>query len=62
MIYIASLNDRLIHSLLYLNEYYGIAQNPDTKDFMIIMKYYKFDLRDYISKSNDFYSIEWDKN
>ena len=25
------------------------------------MKYYKFDLRGYISKSNDFYSIAWDK-
>ena len=47
MVYIASLNDRLIHSLLYLNEYYGITQNPDTKDFIIIMKYYKSDLRNY---------------
>ena len=64
MIYIADLNNNseFFNSLLYLNEYYGVTQNPDTKDFMIIMKYYKFDLRDYISKSNDFYSIEWDKN
>jgi len=61
MIYIADLNDGFFNSLLYLNEYYGITQNPDTKDFIIIMKYYKFDLRDYISKSNDFYSIAWDK-
>ena len=59
MIYIASLNDRLIHSLLYLNEYYGIAQNPDTKDFIIIMKYYKSDLRNYITK--EFGNIKWDK-
>ena len=64
MIYIADLNSKnsmFFSSLLYLNEFYGVTQNPDTKDFIIIMKYYKFDLRDYISKSNDFYSIAWDK-
>ena len=61
MVYIANLNDSFIDSLLYLNEYYGITQNPDTKDFMIIMKYYKFDLRNYITKSKDFYNIKWNK-
>ena len=58
MIYIADLNNKFFYSLLYLNEYYGITQNPDTKDFMIIMKYYKFDLRNYITKSKDFYNIK----
>ena len=47
MIYIADLNNKFFNSLLYLNEYYGITQNPDTKDFIIIMKYYKSDLRNY---------------
>src|SRR2546421_136147 len=61
MIYIADLNNKFFYSLLYLNEYCGITQNPDTKDFMIIMKYYKFDLRNYITKSKDFYNIKWDK-
>src|SRR5256714_9434455 len=61
MVYIANLNDSFIDSLLYLNEYYGIAQNPDTKDFIIIMKYYKSDLRNYITKNKDFYNIQWDK-
>ena len=60
MIYIADLNNDSVNSLLYLNQYYGITRNPDTKDFIIIMKYYKFDLRDYISKNN-FYNIKWDK-
>src|SRR3989440_3988825 len=59
MIYIASLNDKSIDSLFYLNEYYGITQNPDTKDFIIIMKYYKSDLRNYITKEFD--NIKWDK-
>src|SRR6266480_2308075 len=61
MIYIAELDNEFYDSLLHLNEYYGITQNPDTKDFIIIMKYYKYDLRNYISKSNDFYNIKWDK-
>src|SRR6266542_5699127 len=59
MIYIADLNGGFFNSLLYLNEYYGVTQNPDTKDYIIIMKYYKSDLRNYITK--DFYSIEWNK-
>ena len=41
MIYIADLNGEFFNSLLYLNEYYGVTQNPDTKDYIIIMKYYK---------------------
>src|SRR6266542_2243388 len=57
MIYIADLNDGFFNSLLYLNEYYGVAQNPGTKDYIIIMKYYKSDLRSYMTK--DFYNIEW---
>ena len=59
MIYIACLNGKPVESLLHLNEYYGITQNPSTKDFIIIMKYYKFDLRNYITKN--FYNIEWYK-
>ncbi len=61
MIYIADLNNDFINSLFYLNEYYGVTQNPDTKDFIIIMKYYKHDLRNYLTKSKDFYDIKWDK-
>ncbi|PKY46846.1 kinase-like protein [Rhizophagus irregularis] len=61
MIYIADINNNFFNSSLYLNEYYGITQNPNTKDFIIIMKYYKFDLRNYITKSKDFYNIEWNK-
>src|SRR5256885_977900 len=61
MVYIANLNNSFIDSLFYLNEYYGITQNPDTKDFIIIMKYYKHDLRNYLTKSKDFYDIKWDK-
>ncbi len=57
MIYIADLNGEFFNSLLYLNEYYGVTQNPDTKDYIIIMKYYKSDLRSYMTK--DFYNIEW---
>src|SRR6266498_2650960 len=57
MIYIADLNGEFFNSLLYLNEYYGVTQNPDTKDYIIIMKYYKSDLRSYVTK--DFYNIEW---
>ncbi|GES92285.1 kinase-like domain-containing protein [Rhizophagus clarus] len=60
MIYIANLNN-FFDSLLYLNEYYGITQDPNTKDFIIIMKYYKFDLRNYITKNKDFYNIKWSK-
>src|SRR6266498_5486671 len=59
MIYIADLNGGFFDSLIYLNEYYGVTQNPDTKDFIIIMKYYKSDLRSYMTK--DFYNIEWNK-
>src|SRR5688572_30559778 len=59
MIYIADLNNEYFDSLLYLNEYYGITRNPSTKDFIIIMKFYKFDLRNYIVKN--FYDIGWHK-
>ena len=61
MVYIVNLNNSFIDSLLYLNEYYGVTQNPDTKDFIIIMKYYKSDLRNYITKNKDFYNIQWEK-
>ncbi len=43
MIYIADLNNEFFDYLLYLNEYYGVTRNPSTKDFIIIMKYYKSD-------------------
>src|SRR5688572_3944157 len=57
MVYIADLNNEFFDSLLYLNEYYGITRDPLTKDFIIIMKCYKSDLRSYITKN--FYNIEW---
>ncbi|GBC08781.1 hypothetical protein RclHR1_08380002 [Rhizophagus clarus] len=38
-----------------------LKEDLDTKDFIIIMKYYKFDLRNYITKNKDFYNIEWSK-
>ncbi len=59
MIYNADLNEGFIESSFYLNKYYGITQNPNTKDFIIIMKYYKSDLRNYITKN--FYKIEWNE-
>src|SRR3989337_2157642 len=59
MVYIANLNDQFFASLICLNEYYGVTQNPSTKDFIIIMKYYKSDLRTYMSKN--FCNIEWNK-
>src|ERR1043165_9409290 len=59
MIYIADFNNEYFDSLLYLNEYYGVTQNPSTKDFIIIMKYYRSDLRNYVT--NNFYNIDWNK-
>src|ERR1043166_9720158 len=59
MIYIADLNGEFFDSLLYLNEYYGVTLNPSTKDFIIVMKCYKSDLRNYITEN--FYNIEWNK-
>ncbi len=42
-----------------VNEYYGITQDPNTKDFMIITKYYALgDLKHYLS--NEFYNIYWE--
>ena len=49
MVYDADLNGGFFDSL---NKYYGITQNPITKDFIIIMKYYKLgSLKDYIIKN-----------
>ncbi len=45
-----------MNSLFHLNSYYGIIQDPKTKDFIIIMKYYKYD---FITKN--FYNINWNK-
>src|SRR6266540_3262525 len=60
MIYNADLNEGFIESSFYLNKYYGITQNPNTKDFIIIMKYYKLgSLKDYITKN--FYNIKWNE-
>ena len=54
MIYIADLNNKFFYSLLYLNEYYGITQNPDTKDYMMVLIYcYEGDLRNYLNQSED---------
>src|SRR3989337_450297 len=60
MIYDADLNEGFFNSLCCLNKYYGITQNPITKDFIIIMKYYRLgSLRDYITKN--FYNIKWNE-
>ncbi|GES89974.1 kinase-like domain-containing protein [Rhizophagus clarus] len=41
-----------------VSKYFGITQDPITKDIMIVMPYYKLgDLVNYIT--NDFYSIDW---
>src|SRR6266540_70130 len=58
MVYNADLNEGFFNSLRYLNKYYGITQNPNTEDFIIIMKYYKSgSLKDYVTKN--FYNIKW---
>src|SRR5688572_25167434 len=60
MVYDADLNEGFFDSLEYLNKYYGITQNVTTKDFIIVMKYYRSgSLRNYITK--DFYNIKWSK-
>src|SRR3990170_3698333 len=60
MVYDADLNEGFFDSLRYLNKYYGITQNPITKDFIIIMKYYRLgSLKDYIAKN--FYNIKWNE-
>ncbi|EXX79657.1 Gcn2p [Rhizophagus irregularis DAOM 197198w] len=42
----------------YVSNYFGITQEPVTKDIMIIMPYYKSgDLINYLT--NDFYNIRW---
>src|SRR6185437_5100550 len=42
----------------YISEYFGITQDPDTKDIVIIMPYYNSgDLIHYIN--NDFFNINW---
>src|SRR6266540_2439845 len=57
MVYNADLNEGFMNSLLHLNSYYGITQDPITKDFIIVMKYYKYDLKHYITEN--FYNINW---
>ncbi|GES96397.1 kinase-like domain-containing protein [Rhizophagus clarus] len=43
----------------YINEYFGITQDPITKDMIIIMPYYNSgDLMNYIR--NDFHNISWE--
>src|SRR5687768_13921248 len=60
MVYDADLNEGFFNSLQFLNKYYGITQNPITKDLIIIMKYYKLgSLKDYITKN--FYNIKWNE-
>jgi len=42
----------------FISLYFGITQDPNTRDIMIIMPYYELgDLIHYIS--NDFYNISW---
>ncbi|GES89981.1 kinase-like domain-containing protein [Rhizophagus clarus] len=43
-----------------VSKYFGITQDPVTKDIMIVMPYYRSgDLTNYIT--NDFYCITWNK-
>ena len=58
MIYNADLNGGFFNSLQYLNKYFGITQDPNTENFIIIMKYYRLgSLKDYITKN--FHNIKW---
>ncbi|CAI2178001.1 1907_t:CDS:2, partial [Funneliformis geosporum] len=59
MIHNTNLIEGFMTSLFSINRYYGITQNPSTKDFVIIMKYYKYDLKHYISEN--FNSIKWNQ-
>ncbi len=59
MVYNADLNEGFMHSFFHLNSYYGITRDPNTKDFIIIMKYYKCDLKHYVTEN--FYNIDWNK-
>src|SRR6266511_495486 len=60
MIYNADLNGGFFNSLQYLNKYFGITQDPNTENFIIIMKYYRLgSLKDYITKN--FYNIKWNE-
>src|ERR1043165_1766479 len=60
MVYDADLNEGFFKSLRYLNKYYGITQDPKTKDFIIIMKYYKLgSLKNYIR--TNFFKIKWNE-
>jgi len=43
--------------LIFINKFYGITQDPVTKDFMIIMKYLGSDLKHYLT--NEFDNIDW---
>src|SRR6266487_1744452 len=42
---------------LNVNQYYGITQDPITKDFMIIMDYLSCNLNDYMKRN--FYDLDW---
>ncbi|UZO02501.1 uncharacterized protein OCT59_020981 [Rhizophagus irregularis] len=43
----------------HLSEYFGITQEPNTKDIVFIMEYYALgDLMHYLN--NDFYNISWE--
>src|SRR6266496_5258776 len=42
----------------YINNYYGITQDPNTKNYMIIMNYFESrDLTHYITE--EFFNINW---
>uniref|UniRef100_U9UBI3 Protein kinase domain-containing protein n=2 Tax=Rhizophagus irregularis TaxID=588596 RepID=U9UBI3_RHIID len=41
----------------FVNEYYGITQDPVTQDLIFIMPYYDSDLTHYVTK--DFFNINW---
>ncbi|RIA91536.1 kinase-like domain-containing protein [Glomus cerebriforme] len=49
---------RLSSNISNISKYFGITQDPNTQDFMIIMAYYNLgDLTNYIN--NNFYDMSW---
>jgi serine/threonine protein kinase len=61
MFYHYSLSEKSLdiydNSSSYVNQYYGITQDPITQDLIFIMPYYDSDLTHYITKN--FFNINW---
>ncbi|CAI2164987.1 9816_t:CDS:2 [Funneliformis geosporum] len=59
IIYKIDSNEGFMKSFYYLNRYYGITKDPNTDDLIIILKYYKCDLKTFIAEN--FNNLGWDK-